>query len=76
MQNTVYNGQAPLFFVSPENLLRCSMNHSMLHQARRTGAAASSERFLLKEIVAALLFCLFLPLRGKNEGLVCGSGDP
>lgn len=67
MQNTVYNGQAPLFFLSPESLLRYSMNQCLLHQTRRTGAAASSERFLLKEIVTVLLFCLFLPLRGNMK---------
>lgn len=65
MQNTVYHGQSPLGFLSPENLPRCSMNLCLLLWTRRTGAAASSERFLLKEVVAVLLFCLFLPLRGK-----------
>lgn len=41
------------------------MNQCFLHRTHRTWAAASSEGFLLKQAVAILLFCLFLPLEGK-----------
>lgn len=76
MQNTVYNGQATLVFLSPGILPRCSMNQCLLHLTRRTGAAASSERFLLKEVVAVLLFCLFLLLRGKRKAWYVAVGIP
>lgn len=63
-------------FLSPENMPRCSINQSLLHQTCRTGAVVSSERFLLKKVVSVLLFCLFLPLRGRVKALYVAVGIP